>query len=426
MELSASPQAIITGQRSVLSWTSTNASKCTATGAWSGSKPVNGSSTTSTLTTSATYALSCKGRGGTALKNVTVDVWSIPEAPLALRAASGDESITVSWASLAGNSYAGFPVTSNVYVSTTSDIDVRTFNESPPNQVMRGVDFLVPVVFRRLENGVPLYVVATDVANGVESPPSEEFSVTPGPVPSLVEGMVALNDSGVDRCTDLTVRNLSCPQPGLPNQDADQGRDAAAREGVLVKVGFGPAGFDFTKLDENGDPLPNDATTWPCVRDNVTGLIWEVPAEFGLTSAQNMYTWYQPDSMRNGGFSGQPNGGECTGSECDTDAFIRALNEIAHCGFQDWRLPTRRELLSLADLSRTVRIEPNVIVEGVFPNLGPSPFNFIWTGGTSAYTVRVGPHAWAMDLETGKLGSRPKLLSSPSDRPGYVLAVRGN
>ena len=32
----------------------------------------------------------------------------------------------------------------------------------------------------------------------------------------------------------------------------------------------------FTKLDINGQDLPDMAVSWSMVRDNVTGLIWEL------------------------------------------------------------------------------------------------------------------------------------------------------
>jgi hypothetical protein len=117
-------------------------------------------------------------------------VFAGPNPPHSVRAAFADGSITVSWVSLAGSFYAGFPVTTNVYVSTRPNIDVRTFRESSSNQVMRGLNIMLPVVFRGLTNGTPVYIVATDVANGIEGPPSQEISVTPRPVPPLVENIV--------------------------------------------------------------------------------------------------------------------------------------------------------------------------------------------------------------------------------------------
>jgi len=421
LQFSASPQAIINGQTSMLVWTSSNASRCTASGGWSGSRAVNGSETTAALANSTTFTLACTGRGGTVQQTATVDVFPDPDPPSSISAAFGDSSATVSWQSQVGNSYAGFSVSSNVYVSTSPNINVRTFDERPPNQVMRGLTTR-PVIFRGLSNGTAVYIVATDVANGVESAPSQEVSVTPQIVPPLVEQIVALNDSGVAGCTDLLLRNLPCPVPALRGQDADHGRDAAARNGQLVKIGFGPAGFDFTKLDANGDPLPDDATTWPCVRDNVTGLIWEVPADSGLTFAQNLYSWHQPDPLLNGGDPGQRDGGFCVDSRCDTDGFIQALNAANHCGFQDWRLPTRRELFSLVDFSR---IDPGVVFDP-FPNRPPNADRFYWTSGTSSSTVSVGYHAWAVYTATGQIVSKSKWLRDLGDRPGHILAVRAD
>ena len=93
--------------------------------------------------------------------------------------------------------------------------------------------------------------------------------------------------------------------PATAARTATHGRDALARAGQLQKVGGGEAGFDFTKLDANGNALPASATSWDCVRDNVTGLIWEVKTTSGLRSWSNTYTWYDPNSP-----DGNPGDGE--------------------------------------------------------------------------------------------------------------------
>jgi hypothetical protein len=53
-----------------LTWTSHYATSCTASGGWSGTKALNGSETM-TLTPSATYTLSCTGKGGTGTASYT-------------------------------------------------------------------------------------------------------------------------------------------------------------------------------------------------------------------------------------------------------------------------------------------------------------------------------------------------------------------
>ncbi len=49
---------------STLSWSSTNATSCTASGAWSGSKPLSGSASTGRLLATKTYILSCSNASG--------------------------------------------------------------------------------------------------------------------------------------------------------------------------------------------------------------------------------------------------------------------------------------------------------------------------------------------------------------------------
>jgi hypothetical protein len=80
--LTASPAVVAAGGRSTLTWTSSNATSCTASGAWSGSVGLNGSQSTGAVATAASYSLSCSGTGGTSLASAVVNV--IPTATLTL------------------------------------------------------------------------------------------------------------------------------------------------------------------------------------------------------------------------------------------------------------------------------------------------------------------------------------------------------
>jgi hypothetical protein len=71
--LSASPASIAAGESSMLTWSSTGTASCTASGGWSGAKPSSGSQAVSPAS-SATYALSCTGAGGSASQSATVTV----------------------------------------------------------------------------------------------------------------------------------------------------------------------------------------------------------------------------------------------------------------------------------------------------------------------------------------------------------------
>jgi hypothetical protein len=84
--LSAAPSTLPAGGgNSVLTWTSTNSTSCTATGGWSGSKSLNGSESRNGIATDSTFTLTCTGPGGTSSASTTVTVAGVgqcsPAAP---------------------------------------------------------------------------------------------------------------------------------------------------------------------------------------------------------------------------------------------------------------------------------------------------------------------------------------------------------
>jgi hypothetical protein len=79
--LSASPTSIASGSSSVLSWSSTNASSCTASGGWTGARATAGTASTGTLNANTTFILSCTGTGGTASQSATVTVTASTPPP---------------------------------------------------------------------------------------------------------------------------------------------------------------------------------------------------------------------------------------------------------------------------------------------------------------------------------------------------------
>ena len=93
ISLTASPTSITSGTASTLTWSSTNATSCTASGAWSGTKSTSGSQSTGNLTANSTFTLSCTGTGGTTNQSVTVNV----TAPIAFNftlSNGGNKSVT--------------------------------------------------------------------------------------------------------------------------------------------------------------------------------------------------------------------------------------------------------------------------------------------------------------------------------------------
>ena len=82
LTLTAAPTSIQSGGSSQLTWTTTNAAACTASGSWSGSKAVSGTEATGALTNSGSYALTCIGDGGTVTKSASVTVQAAPTLTL--------------------------------------------------------------------------------------------------------------------------------------------------------------------------------------------------------------------------------------------------------------------------------------------------------------------------------------------------------
>ena len=216
---------------------------------------------------------------------------------------------------------------------------------------------------------------------------------------------ITLNDTGITTCADGAYNDLACPQATHPGQDADYGRDAQARAGTLTKVGDGRAGFDFTKLGADGNPLTDQSvayttTPWSCVRDNHTGLVWEVKTtDGGLRDANHTYTWYNSTGVNDGGDPGTANGGTCADStDCDTEKYVAAVNAVGLCGQTDWRLPTMDELISLVDSS--IASPGPTIDNGYFPNTLPS---YYWSSSPYASDYSNGA-AWYINFYYGHDG----------------------
>ena len=226
---------------------------------------------------------------------------------------------------------------------------------------------------------------------------TETKRVTVRPFPVRV-----LNDTGMSQQANDTA-NGNTQQNAWPGQDAHKGADALANAGILDKAGRGQAGFDFTKLNANGDEQDDDVTQFSCVRDNVTGLVWEIKTtDGGLRDQDHLYSWYSTDN--NGGSEGSLNGTstQCSLTNCNTEAYIDAINTAGLCGFYDWRLPTHGDLLSLVHFGKgsSPRIDTQY-----FPYTGDGTAGTLWywTSLPSADGVSndAAQNAWAIDFISG-------------------------
>lgn len=125
----------------------------------------------------------------------------------------------------------------------------------------------------------------------------------------------------------------------------------------------------YTKLDAQGNSLPDDATNWAMVKNNVTGLIWAVKTDDGSIHDKALeYNWSDAK-----------------------DVFIAGLNDQNFGGFSDWRLPTLKELAGIVDYGRY----------GPAINTDYFPYtirSYYWSSTTYAYNEG---NAWIVSFNSG-------------------------
>ncbi|ETR67766.1 MAG: hypothetical protein OMM_11241, partial [Candidatus Magnetoglobus multicellularis str. Araruama] len=196
-------------------------------------------------------------------------------------------------------------------------------------------------------------------------------------------------DTNQTKCYD-NEKEIPCPGPG---------EDFYGQDGNYV---INPQ--SFTKLDDQGNDLPDSATEWTMVRDNVTGLIWEVKTDDGsIHDKDNTYTWYDSNPETNGGNAGT------NGDGTDTEDYIKAINNRNYGGFSDWRLPTIKELSSITNYEK----EKNFINLSYFPqNMSGS----YWSSTPNTNNVL----AWIFSFYNGNDSYSYKKA------PRYVRVVRRN
>lgn len=183
-------------------------------------------------------------------------------------------------------------------------------------------------------------------------------------------------------CTSAAAIALNSQQDGMVGRDVANNDDAD-----------GKAGFSYTKIGADGRTLPASATAWSCVKDNITGLIWEVKtADGGLRDRTRTYTNYDSTTSLQLGGTSTPTQAQINAAS-NSVGFKNAVNIAGLCGATDWRLPTADELQSIVDYG--VPYPGPTIDAAWFPNTVGNSF---WS--SSPY-VDVASFAWFVSFDYG-------------------------
>ena len=222
-----------------------------------------------------------------------------------------------------------------------------------------------------------------------------------------------LNDTGRVTCANNDSNSIACAYAdgdtaGFPRQDGQMGRSAKDYTSghTLTKTGSSVSeGFDFTAT----------ATTPVCTTDNITGLTWERKVTTASNYQRNISTFNWKSTADNGGVQG--NTGTATGTSCygaascDTAAYVAYANSQSLCGFTNWRLPTRLELMNIVDVAK--QNTTNTAADSTFfPNLQHARY---WTSENVASNPNFARY---VDFATGSDGLSHKTMKY------HVILVR--
>lgn len=185
----------------------------------------------------------------------------------------------------------------------------------------------------------------------------------------------------------MAIQDASCTAPVNNTANGFQQTctplGTAGTKTVTIKTASGGSVIDATRsVNVTAASTQYSAVTGGCVKDAVTGLTWEVKTNDGLLRDWNKtYTNYDASY----GTTAQIN------APTNSVGFANDVNATNLCGYSDWRLPTKDELMSLVKTG----VGSPTIDTAWFPNTRSYVF---WA---SSPIVNVPQGAWNVDFNNG-------------------------
>jgi plastocyanin len=234
VDLTINPSTITAGQSAQLSWTSTNASSCVASGSWAGQQPTNGSAvSTGTLAVPGqySYTLICSGPGGSASStaNLTVNPTTATVNTFAANPTivQVGQSTTLSWATSGATSCTATGGTGSdgwngtTQPTSSSGLSIGSFTTA----------------------GVYIYTLTCTGPGGPSAPNSVSVTVTQGsspPLPAITAFVAAPTTVLVGQSTTFTwatVNTDSCTATGGVGNGSDGWTGTQPTSAIAKTVG---------------------------------------------------------------------------------------------------------------------------------------------------------------------------------------------
>lgn len=109
--LTASASSVVSGGNVTLTWSSSNATSCTASGSWQGNLPTAGTRSVGPLTSAATYSISCSGASTAPPASTSVTISVSPKPSSVVGGGGGMTLFELAWLGLLALQRAGIRVT---------------------------------------------------------------------------------------------------------------------------------------------------------------------------------------------------------------------------------------------------------------------------------------------------------------------------